>query len=655
MTQARLKPDTTVVIRHLLALAAVAATIPSASLFAEPGTTPEASLPRVLTNDNRQPAGTLADNTLTLNLRAAAGVWRPEGEDGPALQVEAFGETNADLLSPAPLLRVDEGTTIVATVRNDLDSAMQVHGLCERSSNVPCAPVDVPSHESRLVRFASGRAGTYYYWATTTGMPLGFRGGPDTQLSGAFIVDPPSRRNSPYGDRIIVITEWTSLTRSQLKAVADADDPGARFMKLEPKFTSLMNGLSWPATERLTYSVGESVRWRVLNLSTQLHPMHLHGFYFEVDALGDGSQETTFADGEKPRVVTQLMAPGNTLNMRWTPEKAGNWLFHCHRMLHVSLDHRIGDREQSPAHQHDGHDLSAGMSGMVIGVSVLERDGPSTAARAAEPSSRKLTLTLRAEANRYGDSPAYGFDLSEGNAPEPAGAVSVPGPTIVLRRGEPVEITVVNRLAEGTAIHWHGIELESYYDGVHGWSGVGARIAPLIEPGGSFAVRFTPPRTGTFIYHTHLHDNRQLASGLYGALVVVEPGETFDPAIDHVLVIGRGGPAASAPAVLNGTTNPAFVWKAGLRHRVRLINITPDDVFVVGLESGDGPATWRPVTKDGAPLPASQCAPKPARQTIAVGETYDFEYEAQPGRQLLWVGVRSVGGKWQVQGRITIK
>ena len=218
MTRVRLKPDTTVVIRHLLALAAVAATILSASLSAESGPAREASLPRVLANDNRQPAGTLADNTLTLNLRAAVGVWRPEGEDGPALQVEAFGETNADLMSPAPLLRVDEGTTIVATVRNDLDTALRVHGLCDRSSNAPCAPLDVPPHESRLVRFASGRAGTYYYWATTTGMPLGFRGGPDAQLSGAFIVDPPNRRNSPYGDRIIVITEWTSLTRAQLKS-----------------------------------------------------------------------------------------------------------------------------------------------------------------------------------------------------------------------------------------------------------------------------------------------------------------------------------------------------------------------------------------------------------------------------------------------------
>ena len=60
------------------------------------------------------------------------------------------------------------------------------------------------------------------------------------------------------------------------------------------------------------------------------------------------------------------------------------------------------------------------------------------------------------------------------------------------------------------------MELESYYDGVHGFGGIGLRMTPLIQPGESFVVRFTPPRTGTFIYHTHLHDRRQLTSGLYG-------------------------------------------------------------------------------------------------------------------------------------------
>jgi hypothetical protein len=61
------------------------------------------------------------------------------------------------------------------------------------------------------------------------------------------------------------------------------------------------------------------------------------------------------------------------------------------------------------------------------------------------------------------------------------------------------------------------------------------------------------------------------------------------------------------------------------------------------------------VTKDGAPLPPTTRHPQPARQTIAVGETYDFELGTAPGRQHLWIEVRSTGGKWHAQGELIIK
>ena len=80
---------------------------------------------------------------------------------------------------------------------------------------------------------------------------------------------------------------------------------------------------------------------------------------------------------------------------------------------------------------------------------------------------------MQSRADSEGAQPAFGFALSEGTRVRRQRDVSVPGPTLVLRRGEPVEITLVNRLPEATAIHWHGMELDSYYDGVHGWSGVG--------------------------------------------------------------------------------------------------------------------------------------------------------------------------------------
>ena len=64
---------------------------------------------------------------------------------------------------------------------------------------------------------------------------------------------------------------------------------------------------------------------------------------------------------------------------------------------------------------------------------------------------------------------------------------------------------------------------------------------------------------------------------------------------------------------------------------------------------------WTPVAKDGAPLPAAESFAVPARQVIAVGETYEFEYQAPEGRKTAWLEVRTTGGKWQVQGHVMIK
>jgi hypothetical protein len=94
--------------------------------------------------------------------------------------------------------------------------------------------------------------------------------------------------------------------------------------------------------------------------------------------------------------------------------------------------------------------------------------------------------------------------------------------------------------------------------------------------------------------------------------------------------------------------------KAGVRHRIRLINITPDDILTVSLQSGDAPVVWRPLTKDGAALPSAGEAAVPSRQVVGVGETYDFEIDAPPGRRTMWFEVRSTGGRWLSQARIII-
>jgi hypothetical protein len=64
---------------------------------------------------------------------------------------------------------------------------------------------------------------------------------------------------------------------------------------------------------------------------------------------------------------------------------------------------------------------------------------------------------------------------------------------------------------------------------------------------------------------------------------------------------------------------------------------------------------WRPLTKDGAPVPPGLAGETSARQTIGVGETYDFEIDTRPGRGTLWLEVRTTGGRWLTQGRVIVR
>ena len=58
----------------------------------------------------------------------------------------------------------------------------------------------------------------------------------------------------------------------------------------------------------------------------------------------------------------------------------------------------------------------------------------------------------------------------------------------------------------------------------------------MIHAGHEFEARFTPPRAGTFMYHTHMNEVEQVEAGLSGPLIVLEPGQVFDPARDHVVM-----------------------------------------------------------------------------------------------------------------------
>jgi len=545
---------------------------------------------------------------VTVRLVVDRARWFPGAANGPSVIVEAFSEERKAPQIPAPLIRVPAGTHIVATVRNALpDSTVTVHGLHTRPA-AAWGTVRLAPGETHTVGFTAGEPGTYSYFAT-----IGRVAFPDVEretAAGAFIVDSVGARAD---DRVFVINIWGSNTVEP------------------PRFNNALaiNGKTWPYTERLSASLGDSIRYRVVNASNRAHPMHLHGFYFRVDAQGSGVTDTIFAPARRRLAVTETVFPNGSLTMTWQPDRPGNWLLHCHLAFHVVPEAAM--LEPAPLEHGDAlsHDADRHMAGLIMGITVPP------ARRWREPKRsdpERLTLVVKEVPPRGASPRTMGYVLHRRAVP-PVDSIQVPGPTLVLTRGRPTDITVVNRLKEPTAVHWHGIELESYSDGVAGWSGVSRRVAPSIAPGDSFVARLTLPRAGTFIYHTHLGDLAQLTAGLYGAIVVLEPGERWDPRTDHVIVAGWDGDVRPRRLVINGDSlPPPLELAAGQRHRFRLVNIGAAGFVRFSLRRDTSLVRWRAIAKDGADLPDEQRAERAATVRLNVGETSDAAFDAsEPG------------------------
>jgi FtsP/CotA-like multicopper oxidase with cupredoxin domain len=619
----------------ILPLLAVAALSPVAAVReARIDAEPLASPAKIQANDNRASAGVLEGGVLTVRLEVRRGMWHPDGDENPGVEMLALAEEGRAPQLPGPLIRVPEGTEIHATIRNPLPSAtLTIHGLYTRSTNggrPPDSTVRVGPGDAREVRFGAGAAGTYYYWATTDTLTRVVFDTTNATLVGALIIDPPGAR--PTRDRILVLGGWVQsfdATRG-----------------IPTSVVWHINGMSWPHTERLSYTVGDSVRLRIINATPAAHPIHLHGFYFRVDSRGDGGRDSVYAsDAERQWEFTERLRGASTTSLMWVPERAGNWLFHCHIVAHFAPRPMLGtDRrplEDSVPHYRN-HAIE-GMRGLVVGFVIRPRVGDAMPSR--ERARRQLRLVVRSDSGGTASEPAFGY-AREGAGASLRAAGLLPGPTIVVHRGEPVSIMVVNQLAEPTSVHWHGIELESYFDGVPGFSGQSPQISPVIEPKDSFEVRFTPPRSGTFIYHTHAHELRQLRAGLSGALLVLEPGQRYDSTTDvPVLITSPRHAVDNAKVLINGSLSPAPLdWRTGVTYRLRFINIHANRASLSAFLVADSSlTTWRAVAKDGITLNGPYATQRPSQQQVSVGETYDFEFTPRAARNMK-IEVRAAGG-----------
>ena len=162
---------------------------------------------------------------------------------------------------------------------------------------------------------------------------------------------------------------------------------------------------------------------------------------------------------------------------------------------------------------------------------------------------------------------------------------SLPGPTLRVRPGDRITLAFRSELDAPTNLHTHGLVVSP--------EGNSDNVFVMIEPGATFEYEYQldddhPP--GLFWYHPHHHGNsaEQLFGGMFGAIIVEDPGPievarerlllisdiAFDATGDlHVAsaierMLGREGDIV----MVNGQTGATLVAQPGERERWRVVN-----------------------------------------------------------------------------------
>jgi hypothetical protein len=244
---------------------------------------------------------------------------------------------------------------------------------------------------------------------------------------------------------------------------------------------------------------------------------------------------------------------------------------------------------------------------------------------------------------------------------------SIPGPSIFANWGDDLVIHVTNNLiANGTAIHWHGLRQLNNVEN----DGVPGVTQCPIAPGDTMTYKFKATQYGSTWYHSHF--TLQYAEGLYGPLIINGPatasydedlGPLFlqDWSHTEIFTLWDQAQFGVRPTLENGLINGTntfnckgskdpmcmgdggnkftAVFRPGKRYLIRVFNVAVEGLFQFSIDGHK----LKVIASDLVPI-------KPYDTDsvlIATGQRYDIvvEANAKPGNYWLragWVGACAV-------------
>jgi len=209
---------------------------------------------------------------------------------------------------PGPELRVNPGDRVRIVVRNEMTqpTTMHLHGVTVPNemdgvpyiTQDPIMPGGFFTYEFDVV----DPAGMYVYHSHFNSTEQVGRG-----LYGALYIEPRGGFDRLYGG---VDVEQTMFL---------GDGPTG----------FVLNGKGFPATQPIVAELGDDVLIHLSNDGAQIHPMHLHGYHFQVVA------EDGFVLEQPYMADTLAVAPGQRFDILVKADYPGVWAYHCHILPHV--------------------------------------------------------------------------------------------------------------------------------------------------------------------------------------------------------------------------------------------------------------------------------------------------------------------------------
>ncbi len=235
----------------------------------------------------------------------------------PGRTVDAWGFNGS---VPGPTIEVNEGDRVRIILENHLPEvfAPHWHGLEVPSDQdgVPgISQVPIPPGGSHTYEFTLKQNGTFFYHSH---MPMQEMMG----MIGLFIVH-PKKAHAPRVDRDfgIILQGWMILPNNTVPNT------------LAMEFNWLtFNGKAGPATTPIVVKRGERVRIRMVNLSMDHHPVHLHGNTFYVTGTEGGRIR---GDVDREPGNTVLVGVAQSRDVEFVAHNPGDWMLHCHLPHHM--------------------------------------------------------------------------------------------------------------------------------------------------------------------------------------------------------------------------------------------------------------------------------------------------------------------------------